>query len=77
MHQYRGLVPLRCKVFARLHNCPNGDEADASFVQTQKKRKVTIAQCLRTLNTKLTSVLAERVIHHGLVMDERSSGQNQ
>ena len=35
-------MPLRCKVFARLNNCANGDEADVSFVQTQKKRKVTI-----------------------------------
>ena len=29
-------MPLRCKVFARLNNCANGDEADVSFVQTQK-----------------------------------------
>ena len=36
MHQQRGLVPLRCKYFARLNNCANGDEADVSFVQTQK-----------------------------------------
>ena len=39
MHQCRGLVPLRCKVFARLNNCANCDEADALFVQTQKNAK--------------------------------------
>ena len=35
-------MPLRCKFFARLNNCANCDEADVSFVQTQKKRKVSI-----------------------------------
>ena len=35
-------MPLRCKVFARLNNCANCDKADVSFVQTQKKRKVSI-----------------------------------
>ena len=30
-------MPLRCKVFARLNNCANCNEADVSFVQTQKK----------------------------------------
>ena len=34
-------MPLCCKVFARLNNCTNGDEADVSFIQTQK-RKVSI-----------------------------------
>ena len=34
-------MPLRCKVFARLNNCANCDEADVSFVQTHKKRKVS------------------------------------
>ena len=29
-------MPLRCKVFARLNNCANGDEVYVSFVQTQK-----------------------------------------
>ena len=40
MHQCRGYVPLRCKVFARLNNCANGDEADVSFVQTQKTQSL-------------------------------------
>ena len=35
-------MPLRCKVFARLNNFVNCDEADVSFVQTQKKRNVSI-----------------------------------
>ena len=30
-------MPLRCKVFARLNNCANGDEADVSFVQKKAK----------------------------------------
>ena len=30
-------MPLRCKVFARLNNCANCDEADVPFVQTKKK----------------------------------------
>ena len=32
-------MPLRCKVFARINNCANCDEADVSFVQTQKNAK--------------------------------------
>ena len=40
MHQCQGLVPLRCKVFAILNNCANGDEADVSFVQTQKTQSL-------------------------------------
>ena len=33
-------MPLRCKVFARLNNCANCDEADVSFVQTQKTQSL-------------------------------------
>ena len=32
-------MPLRCKVFARLNNCTNCDEADVTFVQTHKNAK--------------------------------------
>ena len=35
------------------------------------------ARCSRTLNMQLPRVIAERAIHHGLVMDGRSFGQNQ
>ena len=38
-------MPLRCKVFARLNNCANCDEADVSFVRTQKNAKSLI--CMR------------------------------
>ena len=31
-------------------------------------------QCSRALNTQLPSVIAERAIHHGPVMDGRSFG---
>ena len=34
-------------------------------------------RCSRVLNTQLPRVIAERVIHHGLVMDGRSFGQSQ
>ena len=34
-------------------------------------------RCSRTLNTQLSRVIAERAIHHGLVMDGRSFDQNQ
>ena len=33
--------------------------------------------CLRALNTHLPRVITERAIHHGLVMDGWSFGQNQ
>ena len=33
--------------------------------------------CSRALNTQLPCVIAERVIHHSLVMDGRSFGQSQ
>ena len=33
-------MPLRCNVFARLNNCANCDEADVSFVQTQKTQSL-------------------------------------
>ena len=36
-------MPLRCKIFARLNNCANCDEADVSFVQTQKNAKSLIS----------------------------------
>ena len=34
-------------------------------------------RCSRTLKMQLPRVIAERAIHHGLVMDGRSFGQNQ
>ena len=34
-------------------------------------------QCSRALNTQLPCVIDERAIHHGLVMDGQSFGQNQ
>ena len=34
-------------------------------------------QCLRALNTQLPRVIAERTIHHVMVMDGRSFGQSQ
>ena len=34
-------------------------------------------QCTRTLNMQLPRVIAERAIHHGLVTDGQSFGQNQ
>ena len=34
-------------------------------------------QSSRALNTQLPRVIAERAIHHGVVMDGRSFGQNQ
>ena len=37
-------MPLRCKVFARLNNCTNCDEADVSFVQTQKNTKSLLSK---------------------------------
>ena len=33
-------------------------------------------QCLRTLNMQLPCVIAERAIHHIIVMDGRSFGQS-
>ena len=33
------IIALRCWAFAWLNDCANGDEADITFVQTQKKRK--------------------------------------
>ena len=34
-------------------------------------------QCSRALNTQLPRVIAERAIHHVIVMDGRSFGQSQ
>ena len=34
-------------------------------------------RCSRVLNTQLPRVIAECAIHHGLVMDGQSFGQNQ
>ena len=34
-------------------------------------------RCSRALNTQLHSVIAERAIHHVIVMDGRSFGQSQ
>ena len=34
-------------------------------------------QCSRALNTQLPCIIAERAIHHSLVMDGRSFGQSQ
>ena len=34
-------------------------------------------RCSRALNTQLPHVTADRTIHHGLVIDGRSFGQNQ
>ena len=34
-------------------------------------------QCSRELSTQLPRVIAERAIHHGLVIDGRSFNQNQ
>ena len=38
----RGKLSLRCWAFSLLNDCVNGDEADLTVVQTQKKRKVSI-----------------------------------
>ena len=52
--------------------------------QSKKPRKFHLhtdasrdARCSRALNTQLPRVIAERAINQGLVMDGRSSGQNQ
>ena len=34
-------------------------------------------RCIRALNTQLPRVIAERTIHHVIVMDGRSFGQSQ
>ena len=42
-------MPLRCKVFARLNNCANCDEADVSFFQTHKKKRKVSNICTNKL----------------------------
>ena len=58
MHRCLGLVLLRYKVFARLNNCANCDEADVSFVQTQKMQSLCclMSQCVYDVSRFLCSI---------------------
>ena len=57
MHQCRGQVPLRCKVFARLNNCANGDEVDVLLVQTQKNAKSLLCSCWLHIDCMLNFII--------------------
>ena len=53
----RGKLSLRCWASAWLNDCANGDEADLTFIQTQKRKVSNIIQkpyILATLQTKIT-----------------------